>query len=163
MTRYVFLSRNEADTDRLGTALATEAPAGITIALCGTLGAGKTRLVQAVAQALGVPAGEALSPTFVMIHEYHGRRAIYHIDAYRIKDAEEFFELGVDELLESDGLVMIEWADRVRSSLPDDRLELTLEVAGPSARTVLIEGIGPKSDAAAARIAAVLGAEAQTR
>jgi len=58
---------------------------------------------------------------------------------------------------------MIEWADRVRSSLPDDRLELTLEVAGPSARTVTIEGLGPKSAAAAERIATVVGAEAQTR
>jgi len=163
MTRYVFLSRNEADTDRLGAALACEAPAGAVVALCGTLGAGKTRLVQAVAQAIDVPAGEALSPTFVLIHEYHGRRTIYHIDAYRIKDADEFFELGVEELLDGDGLVMIEWADRVRSSLPDDRLQLTLEVAGPSARTVTIEGLGPKSAAAAKRIAAVLGAEAQTR
>lgn len=163
MKRYTFLSRNEADTDRLGVALASETPAGTVVALCGTLGAGKTRLVQSVAQALDVPAGAALSPTFVMIHEYHGRRPIYHIDAYRIKDADEFFELGVDELLDSDGLVMIEWADRVRSSLPDDRLELTIEVAGPSARTITIEGLGPTSDAAAKRIAAVLGADARTQ
>ncbi len=163
MMRYVFLSRNEADTDRLGAALAAETPAGVVVALCGTLGAGKTRLVQAVAQALGVPAGAALSPTFVMIHEYHGRRTIYHIDAYRVKDADEFFELGVDELLDGDGLVMIEWADRVRSSLSHDRLELTLEATGLTERTVVIEGLGPTSDAAAERIAAVLSAEAQTR
>lgn len=162
MTRYIFHSRNEADTDRLGAALATETPAGAVVALCGTLGAGKTRLVQAVARALDVPPGEALSPTFVMIHEYHGRRTIYHIDAYRVRDADEFFELGVEELLASDALVMIEWADRVRSSLPEDRLELTLEVAGPCQRTVAIEGLGPISDHAAGRIAASLGAEAQS-
>lgn len=160
MTQYVFLSRNEADTERLGAAVAAEAPAGLVVALCGTLGAGKTRLVQAVARALDVPAGEALSPTFVMIHEYHGRRLIYHIDAYRVRDADEFFELGVEELIEGDALVMIEWADRVRSSLPDDRLELSLEVAGPSERRVTIEGLGPTSDAAAVRIASLLGVKA---
>lgn len=161
MARYVFLSRNEADTERLGAAVAAETPDGVVVALCGTLGAGKTRLVQAVAQSLEVPPGAALSPTFVMIHEYHGRRTIYHIDAYRIRDADEFFELGVEELLDGDALVMIEWADRVRSSLPDDRLELTLEVAGPCERTVAIEGFGPISAAAAGRIATSLGAEVQ--
>ncbi len=160
MTQYVFPSRNEADTERLGAAVAAETPAGLVVALCGTLGAGKTRLVQAVAHALGVPAGEALSPTFVMIHEYQGRRTIYHIDAYRVRDADEFFELGVEELIEGDALVMIEWADRVRSSLPDDRLELILEVAGPSERRVTIEGLGPTSDAAAGRIASLLGVKA---
>ena len=72
-------------------------PDGTTVALCGTLGAGKTRLVQAIAEAAGVDRRDVLSPTFVLIQEYHGRRSIYHIDAYRLRDEDEFLALGPEE------------------------------------------------------------------
>ena len=90
-------------------------PPGTTVALCGTLGAGKTRLVQAIAEGLGVNRRDVVSPTFVLIQEYRGRRMIYHIDAYRLRDDDEFQQLGPDEYFESDGLVLIEWADRVEA------------------------------------------------
>ncbi len=98
---------------RLGAALAEVLPDGTTVALCGTLGAGKTRLVQAIAEAAGVDRRNVLSPTFVLIQEYHGRRTVYHIDAYRLRDADEFLALGPEEYFEGDGLVLVEWADRV--------------------------------------------------
>ena len=114
MAPLIFNADDEAATATLGHALAGVLPPGTTVALCGTLGAGKTRLVQAIAEGLGVNRRDVVSPTFVLIQEYHGRRTIYHIDAYRLRDDDEFQQLGPDEYFESDGLVLIEWADRVR-------------------------------------------------
>ncbi|MEN6556898.1 MAG: tRNA (adenosine(37)-N6)-threonylcarbamoyltransferase complex ATPase subunit type 1 TsaE, partial [Thermoguttaceae bacterium] len=94
---WTFDAVEESDTARLGAALAEVLPNGTTVALCGTLGAGKTRLVQALAEASGVERRQVLSPTFVLIQEYHGRRSLYHIDAYRLRDADEFLALGPEE------------------------------------------------------------------
>ena len=93
---------NEQDTERLGAALADVLPPGTVVALIGTLGAGKTRLVQAVATALGVPAGGVTSPTFVLVNEYRqGRVPVFHFDTYRLKDDDEFLALGPEEYFES--------------------------------------------------------------
>jgi tRNA threonylcarbamoyladenosine biosynthesis protein TsaE len=136
---------NEQDTDRLGAALAEMLPPGTVVALIGTLGAGKTRLVQAVASALGVPRDAVTSPTFVLVNEYRqGRLPIFHVDTYRLKNDDEFLALGPEEYFDSAGLTFIEWADRVADLLPTDRLEITLEVTGDTTRSVTIEPIGPK-------------------
>ena len=89
MNRFTFIAENENDTARLGCALAQSLSDGGVVALCGTLGAGKTRLVQAMAEALGVDRRQVVSPTFVLIQEYRGQKAIYHIDAYRLRDDDE--------------------------------------------------------------------------
>ncbi len=101
MQAFTFTAANEDDTARLGAALAEVLPAGAVAALYGALGAGKTRLVQALAQALGIDRRQVTSPTFVLIQEYHGRKILYHIDAYRIRDEDEFLALGPDEYFES--------------------------------------------------------------
>jgi len=134
MTSLTYHAEDEQATARLGAALAEALPAGTTIALVGTLGAGKTRLVQAIALALGVAEGEVVSPTFVLIGEYQGRRPIYHFDAYRLRDDDEFLELGPDEYFESEGLTFVEWADRVEACLPADRIEIRIEANGPTSR-----------------------------
>src|SRR5688500_2638347 len=103
MKRLTYLSNSEADTERLGKALASVLPDPAIVALNGTLGAGKTRLVQALAVALGVDRHECISPTFVLIHEYAGRLPIYHFDAYRLRDEDEFLELGAEEYFERPG------------------------------------------------------------
>jgi tRNA threonylcarbamoyladenosine biosynthesis protein TsaE len=131
--------QNEQDTDRLGAALAEILPPGTVIALIGTLGAGKTRLVQAVAAALGVPRDAVTSPTFVLVNEYRqGRLPIFHFDTYRLKDDDEFLALGPEEYFDSKGLTFIEWADRVADLLPADRVCIKLEVADNDARSVSI-------------------------
>jgi tRNA threonylcarbamoyladenosine biosynthesis protein TsaE len=142
MNSLTFTSENEAATNRLGAALADVLPEGTTVALCGTLGAGKTRLVKAIAGALGVDPAEVISPTFVICREYHGRRTIYHLDAYRIADDDEFLELGPEEYYESDGITLIEWADRVEACLPPDRIEIEIEVTGETERTFQIKALG---------------------
>ena len=148
MTRLIFEAFSEADTARLGAALAEVLPDGTTVALCGTLGAGKTRLVQAIAEAAGVNRRDVVSPTFVLIQQYHGRRTIYHIDAYRLRDDDEFRALGPEEYFESDGLALIEWADRVRACLPVERVEIHIEVTGPESRRFEVAAIGQRYAAA---------------
>ena len=146
MKPFVFDATNEADTDRFGAALAAVLPPGTTIALCGTLGAGKTRLVQAIAAACGVARDDVVSPTFVLCQRYQGDRTIYHLDAYRLHDDDEFRELGPEEFFESGGLTIIEWADKVADCLPDERLEIEIEVTGATARRFVVRGIGHRGD-----------------
>jgi tRNA threonylcarbamoyladenosine biosynthesis protein TsaE len=114
------------------------------VALCGTLGAGKTRLVQAVAEALGVERRNVVSPTFVLVQEHHGRRHIYHIDAYRLRDEDEFLALGPEEFFESDALVFVEWADRIERCLPNSRVEIRIEVTGPQSRRFTVVPVGAR-------------------
>jgi tRNA threonylcarbamoyladenosine biosynthesis protein TsaE len=152
MTQFSFNALTEADTARLGAALAEVLPEGATVALCGTLGAGKTRLVQAIAAAVGVDRRDVLSPTFVLIQEYHGRRPVYHIDAYRLRDQAEFLALGPEEYFDGDGLVLVEWADRVESCLPKNRIEIRIEVTGPESRRFEVVAIGENSAAVVDRL-----------
>jgi tRNA threonylcarbamoyladenosine biosynthesis protein TsaE len=153
MPPIIVIADNEAATAALGHALADVLPAGTTVALCGTLGAGKTRLVQAIAEALGVNRRDVVSPTFVLIQEYRGRRMIYHIDAYRLRDDDEFQQLGPDEYFESDGLVLIEWADRVAGSLPRDYVEVRIEVTGVESRRFEIRAVGRRYEGVLRRLA----------
>src|SRR5271168_1876378 len=98
---------SEAGTERLGQALAEVVAPGVVIGLVGTLGAGKTRLVRAIAEAMGVDPGSIASPTFVLIHEYAGRLPIYHFDTYRLNDSEAFDALGAaDYWTDGDGVCL---------------------------------------------------------
>jgi tRNA threonylcarbamoyladenosine biosynthesis protein TsaE len=144
MNCVCFVGKTIDDTERLGKILADELPDRTTIALHGTLGAGKTRLVQAVAAACEVPRGTVVSPTFVLCQEYYGRRSIYHFDAYRLAGDHEFQQLGPDEYFSSPGLVFIEWAERVHDSLPPERIDISIEVSGDDERTFEIRSIGSR-------------------
>ena len=135
-------SHNVHDPDRPGAAIATAVPDGTTIALGGTLGAGKTRLVQAIAAACGIPAEQVVSPTFVLCQEYQGKRSLVHLDAYRIADDDEFLQLGVDEYFDSDAIVLIEWAERVAACLPPEHLEIAVTVTGERERTFSFRAVG---------------------
>jgi tRNA threonylcarbamoyladenosine biosynthesis protein TsaE len=152
MTSFTFDSKDESATVAFGAALADVLPPGTTVALCGSLGAGKTRLVQAIAESLGIDRHGVVSPTFVLVHEYQGRRKIYHIDAYRLRDEDEFLALGPEEFFESDGLVLIEWADRVEGCLPKDRVEIQIEVTGPQSRRFVVLPIGLRYGALAGQL-----------
>ncbi len=140
MKKYRFIAEDEEATDRLGRLLAKTLPAGTVVALVGTLGAGKTRLVQGVAVALGVPREAVTSPTFVLVNEYlGGRLPVYHFDTYRLRDEDEFVELGPEEYFDSEGLTFVEWADRVLACLPPDYLCVEIEVLGETRREFVIE------------------------
>jgi len=142
MDPFVYHSRSEAETAILGAALAEVLPDGSVVALSGTLGSGKTRLVQAVAEAAGIDRRSVVSPTFVLVQEYRGRRTIYHLDAYRLRDEDEFLQLGPEEYFEGNGLTLVEWADRVARCLPREFLNVEIEVTGTQSRRFEITAHG---------------------
>jgi len=142
MRIITFEATSEEDTDRLGQALARTLDKGTTVALEGTLGAGKTRFVQAIATGCGIPPEHVTSPTFVLCQHYHGTQALHHFDAYRLADLDEFLELGPEEYFESPGVTFIEWADRVTAGLPEDRLVVRIEVTGPDSRRFELQAYG---------------------
>jgi tRNA threonylcarbamoyladenosine biosynthesis protein TsaE len=126
---------------RLGQLLFPRAVVG----LIGPLGAGKTHLVRAVAEGLEIVDSRAVtSPTFVLIQEYAARLPIYHFDAYRLRSETEFFELGVHEYFEGDGVCLVEWADKVASLLPAECLSITLEVLGETRRRATLAAGGER-------------------
>jgi tRNA threonylcarbamoyladenosine biosynthesis protein TsaE len=147
-----FCSINEDDTERLGRALAESLGEVCVVALTGPLGAGKTRLVQAVAVALGAQRGTVVSPTFVLEHEYLARRPIYHIDVYRLRDSDEFLQLGADERFQLPNVVLIEWAERVADCLPAERLDITIHLGTGDERQFELVGRGAKAAAAVDRL-----------
>lgn len=139
MSEFRFVATSEKETDRLGKLLADALPRGSVVALIGTLGAGKTRLVQSVAVALGLPLGAVTSPTFVLVNEYRdGRMPIYHFDAYRLRDEDEFLELGPEEYFDGRGITFVEWADRVANCLPVEYFTIAIEVLGPTEREFVV-------------------------
>ena len=138
---FTYTSRSESDTDLFGKQIADVAVPGDVVALVGTLGAGKTRLVQGIAQALGNAADDITSPTFVLVNEYTaGRLPVYHFDVYRLKDDDEFLELGAEEYFAGDGITLVEWGDRVEHLLPPQATLVTIEHADNDQRLVTLRG-----------------------
>jgi len=111
----------------IGEALGPELAPGDIIALGGELGAGKTVWVQGLAAGLGVSA-TVTSPTFTLAHEYRGRHRLLHVDVYRLETFGELVDLGFEEWLESDAIMVIEWGDAIRPLLPDRRLEVDIRL-----------------------------------
>ncbi len=123
--------------ERLASELVARLPHAVVVGLTGTLGAGKTRLVQAIANASGVPRELVTSPTFTIVQHYHGTRLIHHVDAYRLADEDEFIELGGEELLDEDAMILIEWPERITRCLPDNIIAMQIEVDdAPGTRTI---------------------------
>lgn len=138
-SRLEWPSRDEAATEAFGRALASVLPPGSVVALDGPLGAGKTRLVQAVCAAEGIDPHTVTSPTFVLVHEYESpRRPIFHFDAYRLRDEDEFLQIGADEYFQRGGWCFIEWADKVAAALPRRHISIRIELDGPTARTFVV-------------------------
>jgi tRNA threonylcarbamoyladenosine biosynthesis protein TsaE len=118
---------------------------GAVVALIGPLGAGKTHLVRAIAEGLGIRDSRSVSsPTFVLIQEYRARLPIYHFDAYRLPGPAEFLDLGVHEYFESEGVCLIEWADRVAPALPAERLSVRIGIQGENERVFDVEAWGER-------------------
>ena len=123
-------------------AAALRARLGAATVLCfeGEMGAGKTTLIKAFCETLGVPAADVSSPTFSLVNEYRDAadRPVYHFDFYRLTDPHEAAQIGALDYFDSGYLCLLEWPSRVEALLPPDRLLLTLTVTGPFSRELKI-------------------------
>ena len=145
-------SRSPDQTRELGRRLGAAAVPGTVLALIGPLGAGKTQLAKGVAEGLAV-SGVVNSPTFVLMNEHRGRLPLYHIDAYRLDDPEEAVAAGLLDERQSDGVTVVEWADRLAGWLPVERLEIEMEAVpdAPMGRTLRWRPLGAPHSALADR------------
>jgi tRNA threonylcarbamoyladenosine biosynthesis protein TsaE len=134
----------EDDTRLLAERLAGRVQPGDTICLSGDLGAGKTTFTRYFVAALGSPA-RVSSPTFTLIHEYHGGRfPVIHVDAYRLRT--DWQETGLGEYIaDTERVLLIEWATNIPDALPDERLEIAItEGETPEARVLILIGVGSR-------------------
>jgi len=143
---WQLLSTSHRHTDRLGQAIGRALRGGEAIALYGPLGAGKTALVRGIAQGLGASPTAISSPTFVVIHVYdQGRLPLAHVDLYRIRSPRELESTGLAEYFSGQTVTAIEWADKGLATLPQDRIDITLNHRAARSRTILLCATGPKS------------------
>jgi len=140
-----FLSEKEEDTICLGKTIGKHLKPGDLVLLYGDLGAGKTTFIKGVAQGLKVdPQIYITSPTFSIINVYEGRYTIYHVDLYRLM-GEELEELGIWEYL-NQGILLIEWADRILEIPKEDFLEIRFEILEANKRKITLTGYGEWKD-----------------
>ncbi|MEL7667055.1 MAG: tRNA (adenosine(37)-N6)-threonylcarbamoyltransferase complex ATPase subunit type 1 TsaE [Actinomycetota bacterium] len=144
-----FTTQSVGETERAGRLLARHLQAGDVIALAGDLGAGKTHLVQGVADGLGVE-GAVTSPTFNILLVHSGSLPLYHLDLYRLDDPAQLEDIDFYATLEGDGVSLIEWGDRFPDELPADHLLVEISRVGETARGFRLTPGGPRSAVLAA-------------
>lgn len=138
---------DEAGLVPVATALAAALPSHAFLALDGDLGAGKTTFVKALAAAAGIDPVEVVSPTFGLIHLHplplgHPAGKLVHADLYRLAGSDDLFELGWEELTAAPGWVAAEWASRIATALPAERLDIALAVVSETGRRGSFTGRG---------------------
>ncbi len=114
------------ETEKLGHRLGNILQKGDIVCLTGDLGTGKTAFTGGIAKALGVD-DYITSPTFIIVNEYEGKIPLYHFDVYRIGSSDEMFDIGFDEYISGNGVVVIEWAELIMDILPEERINVTIE------------------------------------
>ena len=141
---FSVITSSPEQTWQIGQLLGKLLDAGDTVCLYGDLGAGKTNFTYGIAQGLDVPEQYITSPTFTFVNEYQGRVPLYHIDLYRLKDPDELEHIGFDEYLESDGVTVIEWAERAEDELPVESLSVYLTYVDEKSREIGFLGEGKR-------------------
>ena len=137
-----FISNSVEETIQIGVKLARKLKKGDVIALIGDLGSGKTILTKGIAEGLGVKNPRYVnSPTFVIIKEYKGKLPLYHFDLYRLSRSTLLDAESYDEYFYDDGVTVIEWADKIRTLLPEKRIEVRLKAAGEEKRRIDVKNV----------------------
>jgi len=150
MPTATFISHSAAETESLGAQFGRSAERGLVIALNGELGAGKTQFVRGLARGLGSPA-RVHSPTFTLANEYGGGRLkLFHLDLYRLETPEQILSAGIEDYLPPDGVLVIEWAERLQPGTGDREpaakwlawLSVGIEITGESERKIIYDPPG---------------------
>lgn len=138
---YRLTSKNELETIEIAQNFESEKFPNMIICLDGELGSGKTVFTKGIANALGIEE-TITSPTFTIIKEYQGEFPLYHMDVYRLDGNTE--GLGIEEYFNKGGVVVIEWAETVKSILPEERLDITFKVLDENKRLLIFQPHGRK-------------------
>lgn len=133
-----FTTNSAEETIELGKKIGSLLQKGDIIAMQGTLAAGKTTITKGIADALGVK-DTITSPTFCLISEYEGKMPLYHMDVYRLDGAEDFANLGTEDMLYGEGVSIIEWSEKIMEELPKKTIILKLTPHENGTRTITIE------------------------
>jgi tRNA threonylcarbamoyladenosine biosynthesis protein TsaE len=154
-------TRSARATHALGVRLGRLLEPGDVVALVGDLGAGKTQLIRGACAGAGVRPEDVSSPSFAIVATYAGRIPVHHADLYRIGDEDELYGTGFGDLVGGEGALLVEWADRIPTALPPEKLTLTLrhDARAPDVRHVVIDGVGDRH----AELARKLGAAPRSR
>jgi len=113
------------------------------ICLDGDLGAGKTHFSKGIALGLEIEE-DITSPTFTIVQEYEGRLPFYHFDVYRIERSEEMYNIGFDDYLSKDGVIIIEWSKIIEDVLPEERMDIEISYALEGGRTFEFKAHGDR-------------------
>lgn len=142
MQSRTFHTRTEEETIALGRRIAADLRPGAVL-LIGNLGAGKTTLAKGIVEGLkAAVADEVSSPTFTLIHQYGEGRPVYHVDLYRLDEAQQVARLGLEDLFASGSVVLLEWAERFPELLPTDRTEIRLRALPDDTREICMTAPG---------------------
>lgn len=133
-------THSETETEALGERLARCVPAGQVVALYGDLGAGKTAFVRGMARGLEIRE-RVSSPTFTVVNEYPGDVPLFHFDMYRLRSADELYEIGWEDYLCRNGICVTEWSENVEDALPEDCIRVRITRLNDTERQIEIEGM----------------------
>jgi tRNA threonylcarbamoyladenosine biosynthesis protein TsaE len=131
---FSIITSSPEQTWRIGELLGSRLNIGDTLCLYGDLGSGKTNFAYGIARGLKVQDQYITSPTFTFVNEYQGRVPFYHIDLYRLENPGELENIGFEEYVESDGVTVIEWAEKAEDDLPTERMSIYLSYVDEKSR-----------------------------
>ena len=139
-----FVSNSLKQTQTIASSLAKCLKPGDVVALIGNLGSGKTAFVKGLVRGLWISKSKVLSPTFVLMRQYPGRITVNHFDLYRLKDIQQLRGIGYEEYFYSDGITVIEWADRIKEALPEEYLEIGFDFLDKNSRRLNFRAYGKR-------------------
>jgi len=133
------------ETRQFGRKIGEQLNAGTVIALFGDLGSGKTVFVQGISRGLNVPSDYYVtSPSYTLVNEYPGRHLLFHVDLYRIDNVSDLEDIGLYDILESGGIVAVEWAERLEKDFLSEYVAVYFEVSNDELRKIRLIGYGHK-------------------
>ncbi len=134
-------TKDHKETTELGRKIGARLVSGDILLLTGQLGAGKTTLIQGIAEGAGV-ADFVSSPSFIIVNEYAGRVPLFHADLYRLQFEDEVEDLAMGEYFKEDGIVVVEWAEKLAASAPDKYISINMEWLSENERKIVIDEVG---------------------
>jgi tRNA threonylcarbamoyladenosine biosynthesis protein TsaE len=151
-------SHTPRQTEQIGSLVGSMLDKGDVVALSGELGTGKTTLVRGIARGIGLEEGQVASPSFTLVNEYaggglpkgapsalaKGPLSLFHIDLYRLADEQDLIGIDYEEYLKGDGVVIIEWADRIPQAVPGEALWIMLRYLNSERREILLRAEGDR-------------------